>query len=70
MPDGKLFEALKLGKKIPQTELFLFKGRYPSASPSVLKLTVADLSFSLDRGEIIAVRGPSGCGYVLRLFIS
>jgi len=41
-----LFEALKLGKRIPETDTFLFK----------------DLSFKLDRGEIIAVRGPSGCG--------
>jgi ABC-type multidrug transport system ATPase subunit len=55
----RLFEGLKLGKKIPQTDTFLFQGSYS------LVLAESDLSFSLERGEVIAVRGPSGCGYLL-----
>jgi hypothetical protein len=27
---AKLFEGLRLGKKIPDSETYLFKGKYPS----------------------------------------
>jgi ABC-type iron transport system FetAB ATPase subunit len=59
----RLFEALKLGKRIPDSDTFLFKGTRLLLTVAV-ELTI-DLSFRLDRGEIIAVRGPSGCGSVL-----
>jgi hypothetical protein len=57
----KLFEALKLGKKIPDSDVFLFQGSYHPINPPTDLGT--DLSFSLNRGDVICVRGPSGCGY-------